>query len=168
MISATGISIKRLQSTSRGGFTLVEVLLVVAVMGLLVGVAVPRLSGTLDAARMKSTAADIVRTAQLARAKARSAGKICEMVFDQDTRSYGLRFPSEVSTAGWISSDRGDVGLVAGGRISEEIQVTWDEPWVRFFPDGGAERLLVVLESSRGICLDVTIEEHREYVTRCD
>lgn len=168
MISATGISTENRHDAQRGGFTLVEVLLVVVVLGLLAGVAVPRLSGTLARARIESTAVNIVRTAQLARAKARSAGKICEMVYDPDTRSYGLHFPSAVETAGWLSTGQGAGGLFAGGSISEKIQVSWDVPWVRFFPDGRAETVLVVLESSREMCLDVVIEEHCEYVTRCE
>lgn len=50
---------KRIERISSAGFTLIEILLVVVIIGILVGVAMPRLGGRVKQARVSATKADI-------------------------------------------------------------------------------------------------------------
>jgi prepilin-type N-terminal cleavage/methylation domain-containing protein len=73
----------------RQGFSLVELLLVLAVAGLLFGIALPRLSGVMDQIEVASAANHLVAAHQRARIMAVTGGQV--LVLTIDTASLVIR-----------------------------------------------------------------------------
>jgi prepilin-type N-terminal cleavage/methylation domain-containing protein len=66
----------------RQGFSLVELMLVVAVAGLLLGIALPRLSGAVDRIEVESQANHLVAAHQRARIMAVNRGQVLVLTVD--------------------------------------------------------------------------------------
>ncbi len=64
------------------GFTLIEVVLVIAILGLLSTVAVPNFKNTLAKYKLEMAAKELAQNIQLAQQKAITRGNICKIVLD--------------------------------------------------------------------------------------
>jgi prepilin-type N-terminal cleavage/methylation domain-containing protein len=80
----------------RRGFSLTELMLVLAVAGLLFGIAIPRLSGTVDHLEVESAARHLVAAHQRARIMAVTSGQLLVLTVDTAQvviRRYGQSSP---------------------------------------------------------------------------
>ena len=77
--------------TSRpDGFTLVELLLVIALMATLIGLSAPRLKGAFEELQLKNTAFSIYKLVHFAQEKAVVDKKRCKIVMDYERGRYRL------------------------------------------------------------------------------
>ncbi len=112
---------------SNRGFTLVEMMIVVLLMGLMLGFAVPALRRLSNSQGLKGARENMVSQLQLARARAMSTGTDQTMHFFPGTYGYdyhlhtgnpvGWNFPRGV-TYGWATTQNIIVTLKADGSIS--------------------------------------------------
>ena len=133
-----------------GGFTLLELIVVLFLAGLVAALVVPSFSGTLESARLRSSAAEMRAALTLARTLAASGSRVRAVSFDVDRGEYAVDgearkylLPEGIR----IASAR--VGTSAA--VSELFRV-------RFFPDGSAEGAEIVVASSAGGRLRVTVD----------
>ncbi|QQE11152.1 prepilin-type N-terminal cleavage/methylation domain-containing protein [Planctomycetota bacterium] len=68
------------------GFTLIEILVVLTLVGVLVGMTVVRLGGTLEKARTRSVAERVYSLMKFAQQRAINTGRSCRLVIDEDDR----------------------------------------------------------------------------------
>jgi type IV fimbrial biogenesis protein FimT len=73
---------------SQKGFSFIEVLMVMVIIGILCTIAVPNLSGMMRSYRLKSAANDLASTLQLARSTAISQNANSFITFNTGTQSY--------------------------------------------------------------------------------
>jgi type II secretion system protein H len=127
---------------SARGFSLFEILLVLAIAGLLAAVAIPSLPGALEAARLRGSAGEVRAMLTLARTQAISESKHRSVTFDLESGEYGI-----------VGDSRKRV-LPEGIRLAA-VRL-WDEAAesgivrVRFYPDGSADEAAVAISSSGG------------------
>ncbi|PIE74015.1 MAG: type II secretion system protein GspH [Deltaproteobacteria bacterium] len=79
------------------GFTLVELLLVLVILGLVTGIAVPRFSGSLVTVKVKGAAQRTAAILRYARDLAISNQGVCEVRFDPEQAMLAVAVPKKVS-----------------------------------------------------------------------
>ncbi len=153
--------------TSSSGFSLAELLVVVAIMGLLVGVSVPAFMNFLRAFRLKSSGRQVVGDMQLARQRAITRSRDYYVFFETDLNSHtinryrivesnlqngilvagatSVNFKGPVGVAEFVHivTENADTEKPAGATVaafpSEALTGFTTLPAVVFFPSGAAK-----------------------------
>ena len=72
----------------RGGFTLMELVVVVVIIGIMTALIIPEMSGTFQAALLRSTGREIVNVFSLANSHAVNLHRSCRVRLDSKTGRY--------------------------------------------------------------------------------
>lgn len=141
-------------------FTLLELLLVITLMGILAGIALPRLHGTARGQRLEEGAgvfAEFVRQGRLEAVKRRLK---VELSFSQDGREYSLKLQDAGSRMQEQFTTFGDSLLdtphplpegIRFRRESMEIDIVGDQkPSIIFLPSGYGEAMELELVNQDG------------------
>ncbi len=124
----------RLKRAGCGGFTLVELIVALCIAALVVGLALPALSGVVARAELRSTVGELAAALRDARGRAITTGKTTSLVVETETRRFGIAGGSKSH----VFDDDLEVKLVTAELDPSRPDVSE----VRFFPDGtssGAE-----------------------------
>ncbi|WP_045225077.1 GspH/FimT family protein [Methyloterricola oryzae] len=113
-----------------GGFTLVELMVVLVVAALLAGVAVPNMMPAIDAMRMRAAAGDIASALRYVRGQALSRGR--EATFFLDVEKHYYRVSGRQKNFGLPSSIKLELFTA-----EHELQGEGGGS-IRFYPDGSA------------------------------
>ena len=76
----------------QAGFTLIEAMVVVAIIAIIASIAVPSFSQSLSEKRTQQAASDIINAFNEARSQAALSGKAAELLIDSDKRLYTVQF----------------------------------------------------------------------------
>jgi prepilin-type N-terminal cleavage/methylation domain-containing protein len=136
---------------TQAGFTLLELLLVITMLGLLAGVAIPHFRGSYEAARLEAAGEIVQQSVSAARGGARATGEVWNLVWDPGEGEIHI-LPLE-------DSAEGDSGPVFPARsLPPELEVRWSTYRIAFYPDGSAVPAWVEIENRRGTGLRMEIE----------
>jgi type II secretion system protein H len=124
------------------GFSLLELLLVIAIAGLMAAVAIPSLPGALESARLRGSAGEVRATLTLARTLAVSEARNRSVAFDLDQGEYGIVGDARK----WFLPEGIRLAAFRPGESEAERGVVR----VRFYPDGSADEAEVSISSSGG------------------
>ena len=133
----------------RKAFTLLELVVVLALAGILVALVAPSFSRTIASARIRSAASAVRGTFAKARALAVAGARVRSVTFDRESGEYGIdndavrRLPESIRFGTFGDASARDVG----GPVK-----------VRFFADGSAEEVVVRITAEDGGTLTVTVE----------
>ena len=121
------------QSHSQGhaaaGFTLLELLVVLAILVLVAALALPRLTGPSDGARLQTAVRDLIGALRLTRAAAITRNMEMALVIDVEQRT--LQSPV-------VPSRRFEADIASQMKIAETERATPSRGGFRFFPDGSS------------------------------
>ena len=140
-------------------FTLIEIMVVVAIMGIILAAGIPSLYGFMHKAGLRKTTSDIVETCQSARAEAILTGKPTELVF------HPREGTCEASASGggygsWAHSAKIENCSIEMLDVNLQECKEFDTARVRFFPNGTCDEMTLVLRSQdnqwRKISLEIT------------
>ncbi|MFT4585033.1 MAG: general secretion pathway protein H [Gammaproteobacteria bacterium] len=112
------------------GFTLVEILVVLALLAMSLSIAAPRIGNALETSRLKATSRALMATGRTARHLARNEQREVVLTVNVQQRSYRL----DKLQAQKIQPATATVTIV--GAQSEQMSL--DETSIRFFPDGSS------------------------------
>ena len=132
------------------GFTLVELIVVLAILATLVALAAPSFSRTIASARLRSGASEVRSTLARARSLAVAGGRVRSVVFDLEKGGYGI--DNEASPRSLPDPVRWESLRVLGDRKER------GGARVRFFPDGSAEEAEVTVALPDGGRIRVTVD----------
>lgn len=113
------------------GFTLLELLVVLAIMGLLLGLAAPRFHNIVPGFELQSSTRELAAALRETRSRALERGEPALLVVDLAGRRYGLGGSTQSKE---LPRDIVLEALTAADDISEETR----RAGFRFFPDGSA------------------------------
>ncbi len=134
----------------RRGFSLLELILVLAIAGLLAAVVIPSLPGALESARLRGTAGELRAVLTLARTLAVSEARSRTVIFDFARGEYGF----DADERRWLMPAGIRLAAVRLGDDDKENGVVR----VRFYPDGSADETEVALSSSGGGRIRVSVD----------
>jgi general secretion pathway protein H len=111
------------------GFTLVEMLVVIAILGLIAAITVPAVSTPSDAVRLRAVTSEVIAALRMTRAAAITAHRDMALVLDLDART--LQSPA-------LPQKRLPTELGAKMVIAEPERISPSRGAFRFFPDGSS------------------------------
>jgi general secretion pathway protein H len=132
------------------GFSLLELLLVLAIAGLLAAVVIPSLPSTLESARLRGCAGEVRATLTLARTLAVSESRRRIVAFDLGSGEYAIEGDARI---GLLPEGIRLAAVRLGDAAAERGVVR-----VRFYPDGSADEAEVAISSSGGETLRVRVD----------
>ena len=138
-------------------FTLLEIMVVVAIIGMIFGAGVPTLYKALHKEGFRKTVSDIVDVCNSARARAILQGTMTEVVFHPYERTC------EVS-GGRVGGGMAHRAAVDEGTRIEMLDVNLREykdaelARVRFYPNGTSDEMTLILVSDRNEWIKISVE----------
>jgi len=163
---------------SQRAFTLIEIMIVVAIMGIVMAMSVPMVYKVWRKAPMRQAVKDIVEICSHARARAIMQGTITEVVFHPKENRLELAgavsapltpnaHGGEVPPSTPVASGSGLSAQLSDGIIIETLDVNmsgvefndYDQVRIRFYPNGISDEMRLILFDGRnrmGIELEIT------------
>src|SRR5262245_27677747 len=164
---------------SHSGFTLIELMAVLAVIAIMTAVIIPEMRGTMSDARLRSSARTLINACQVASSRAIALNQPHQLQLETQTGEYRLKATGPANTAPQNTPDR-PVSSPVEGRIDPQVTVALDpaggretetptspsndSPGARprdgiaFYPDGTAEGPTIVLRDREGFRLALQIQ----------
>jgi type II secretory pathway pseudopilin PulG len=163
-----------------GAFTLLEIMMVVAIIGLMMTMSVPAILRTMHQEPLRKAVNDVMNICSHARAQAILQGVPVTVVFHPLSRRVALAGVATTnSMAGFISPAAPDSETKTSASSTSSLNSTQfadsinidmldinlleykgaDEAWVRFFPNGTSDEMTLILHADdqyRKITLEVT------------
>lgn len=170
----SGRSRRARAATCARGFTLIEVMVVVGIMGMILAAGIPSLYKLAQKEGMRKVTSDVVEVCSKARAQAIFRGTPVDVIFHPRERRMEVgSVAAPVSEAGApvIEAERPAVSPATGqsAQIPDDMMIEMldinlseyrESEWarVRFFPNGTSDEMTLVLHSSKNEWKKITLE----------
>ncbi|MCX8157402.1 MAG: prepilin-type N-terminal cleavage/methylation domain-containing protein [Verrucomicrobiae bacterium] len=125
----------------RGAFTLVELMIVVAIMGLVVGIGIPAIFRAAEKDALRATVTAMMEACQAARAQAILSGQTQTLMLRPRERAFEAPGKGSFVVPQNVGIDALEVNFVD---VRE-----FDHAPVRFYPNGTSDEFTVVFSSAR-------------------
>jgi prepilin-type N-terminal cleavage/methylation domain-containing protein len=127
-------------------FTLIEIMVVVAIMGMLAAVGLPSLTKALQREGMRKAVSEIIDVCASARAKAILQNQTVAVTFHPDEKSFAVEGGGPGKGATYVSSSKLPDGvdfMMLDINLQDCVQL--EGARARFFPNGTSDEMTIVL-----------------------
>lgn len=107
---------------TRAGFTLVELLVVIVIIGVAAGVIVPRMAGSIGREELQETAARLAHTARTLREVAISTRRVCSLEIDMDKGTYAPLIASNKDSSSEDGMTEVRMSWLKMGKLPESVR----------------------------------------------
>ena len=152
-----GGTLKRGHQTVLGAFTLIEMMVVIAIIATILAAALPSLYGFVHKEGFRKTVSDVVETCRSARAEAIMHDTTSELIF------HPRELTCDASAGGsghgvWAHTAKFENCTIE--MLDVNLREYKDEPavTVRFYPNGRCDEMTLVLRSDKGDYRKISIE----------
>lgn len=141
-------------------FTLIEIMVVVAIMAIILAAGVPSLYSFFHKEGIRKSMNDILETCQSTRAKAITTGSPAELVIHPKDGTFEVGGGSDGGHGAWAHSAKVEGGRIEALKINngKEDCSQFETVTVRFFPNGTSEEMILILMSTQGEMRGITLE----------
>jgi prepilin-type N-terminal cleavage/methylation domain-containing protein len=154
-----------MRKVNQHGFTLVEMMVALAILGIMVGIAIPSVLAWMPAANLRDAAYDVKGTLIRARSAAVNEGLEYRVLFDLGAKTYRMERGNLSSGSTLWTAALGPYELANGIEVSAtspEMELDGTDPFIRFETRGGVttnvDELAVTLANSDGGTYLVTVQ----------
>ncbi len=143
----------------RRGFTLIEIMVVVAIIGLIMGVGVPTLYRMFHKTGFRKTLSDLTDVLTVARRQAILKGVTTEVIIHPQERRWEVA-GADVGASGGLarSAQIDDATTVDLLFVNQRNYIDAAEGRIRFFPNGTSDEMTLILRSPKGEQLGMTLD----------
>lgn len=136
------------------GFTLIELMVVAALIGLVLMVSYPRFSGLIQGRKLMGFCGELAGTMDYIRARAVLDGRIYYFHFDRTKQEYWVTREGEEEEQepmeGRLGTRRSFPPYISLKKVEVERDVlSRSAPAIRFYPRGSADEALIYLETEK-------------------
>ena len=149
-------------------FTIVELLIVLLLLGVVAGLAIPNFSTTFENLQLSETAKNISSFMYYAQSRSIMKGKGHRLVFDIAHHQYWLEdeIGNEDSEHSVFEKISGRFGRIF--YVPEDIRLEADPSVIQFYPDGTIDQARIYLESQQKGFFTISTKEQSGYVGTYD
>ena len=156
MAETTLITGRKDNSRASGGFTLLELILVMVLISVLLGIAAPSLRGFHGARRSADAAAQVLCLANYARSQSIAQGAVYRLNIDVDERVYWLTTQAGGAFVELSNEFGRRFALPDNMTVTIKMPVSGDvTPYVQFYPDGRCDEAAITLTDLQGDAFEI-------------
>jgi prepilin-type N-terminal cleavage/methylation domain-containing protein len=144
-------------SSLADAFTLIEIMVVVAIMGIIIAAGIPSLYGMLHKEGLRKATSDVLETCQSARAAAIMSGSTTELVFHPKDGTCETG-ESGGGYGAWAHSAKFENCTIEMLDVNLHECKDFDIVKVRFFPNGTCDEMTLVLHSDKNEWRKISLE----------
>jgi Tfp pilus assembly protein FimT len=134
---------------NRGGFTLVELILLTIIIAVLVAISTPRFRNTFSGLKLKEASFNLAKLINYAQEKAIIEGVPYKLILDTDEgRYYFLKF-DETSRRGEYIRLKEKVGKIF--KLPQGLRLRANKKEIVFYPDGHSEKATIAISGKKGL-----------------
>jgi prepilin-type N-terminal cleavage/methylation domain-containing protein len=141
-------------------FTLIEIMVVVAIMAIILAAGIPSLYGFFHKEGLRKTTGDILETCQTARSAAILSGSPAELIFHPKEGTCETAGGGKGGYGAWAHSAKLENCYIEMLDVNLQECKDFETVRVRFFPNGTSDEMTLVLRSKdnewRKISLEIT------------
>ncbi len=150
------------QKIGSRGFTLIEIILVLVILGVIAGLTVPRIGQNFIELQLKRTANDLSYLMRYAQSRAITKNRMVRLEFDDNFSKVWLTQSTEEASP---EEDNKSFERITGrlGRtltVPDKIYLEAETVPVQFYPDGSMDRVRLYVCHEKD-CLTVSTQEQR-------
>lgn len=150
LLNTAGLCHRRLSLVRQTGFTLLELLVVLVLLGIIAVLVAPGLGGSLENAKLKTASRELLAALRVQRSEAIAQGRIITLRFTSDESNYRIDGEPVNLSEGLSVVYQTATGTVSQGVQGSALPVTGNND-LAFYPDGSSSGALLQLRLGEGL-----------------